>query len=163
VLENRECPPSTQKMSTTDPLGGDVRGLGASTKNVKNVNGGPPERQCRRSGSANYQCKKCQRWAPWEAVPKVRECPPSTQKTSTTGPLGGGVRGQGGPTINAKNVNGAPLGGGAGGPGESTTNAKKYWRRAHLGGGAGGLRALTINAKNVDGRPPRIGVCPVLL
>ncbi len=42
--------------------------------------------------------------APWEAVPEleVQERPPSTEKTSMVGSLGGGIRGLGAPTINVK-------------------------------------------------------------
>jgi hypothetical protein len=68
------------------PLRGDAGGLGAPTINAKNIDGGPPERRCRRSESTHHQHKKRQRWPPWEAVPEVWERPPSTQKMSTTAP-----------------------------------------------------------------------------
>jgi hypothetical protein len=76
--------------------------------------------------------KKCRRWAPWEAVLEIWERPPSTQRTSTMEPLGGGAGGAGAPTINAKNIDNDPQGGGAGDPG-----------------------APTINTKNVDNGTPR--------
>jgi hypothetical protein len=64
ILEIRERPPSSQKTSTVAPLGGAVRDLRAPTINAKNVDSGPPRRQCR----------------------KIWEHPPSTQKISTADP-----------------------------------------------------------------------------
>jgi hypothetical protein len=78
--------------------------------NVKNVDGGPPGRQCQRSGSTHHQRKKCRRWAHWEAMPEIREYPPSTQKMSTVGPLGGSAGGSGAATIKIKNIDGGPPG-----------------------------------------------------
>jgi hypothetical protein len=122
--------------------------------NVKTSCGGHRRRQCQRSGSVHHQCKKHQQWTPWEAVPEVRERPPSTQKMSTVPPLGGGVGGPGPPTIHVKNINGGPMGIGAGYPGAPNIN-KKISTAGPLGGDARGLGAPTINAKNVDGGPPR--------
>jgi hypothetical protein len=90
------------------PLGGVAGGPGALTINAKNVNGGTPGRQCRRSRSAHHQCRKMSAAGPREAVPEVRERPPSTQKMSMVGPLGGGAEGPGAPTINTKNIDGGP-------------------------------------------------------
>jgi hypothetical protein len=64
ILEIRERPPSSQKTSTVAPLGGAVRDPRAPTINAKNVDSGPPRRQCR----------------------KIWEHPPSTQKISTADP-----------------------------------------------------------------------------
>jgi hypothetical protein len=74
-------------------------------------------------------------------MPEVREHPPSTQKMSTTGSLGGGAGGPGASTINAKNVDGGPLGGGAGGLGAPSINAKNV-DGGPLGGGVGGLVSI---------------------
>jgi hypothetical protein len=41
-MEVRECPPSTQKTSMLGPLRGSVGGLGASTTQLEDVDGGPP-------------------------------------------------------------------------------------------------------------------------
>jgi hypothetical protein len=54
----------------------------------------------------------------------VRESPPSMQKMSTTGPMGGGAGGLGAPTINTKNIDGGLPGRRAGGPGTPTINTK---------------------------------------
>jgi hypothetical protein len=59
--EIREHPPSTQKMSMTDPLRGNVGDPGAYTINVKNVDSEPPGRRCWRSRSAHHQRKKYRR------------------------------------------------------------------------------------------------------
>jgi hypothetical protein len=45
MSEIRERPPSMQKISMVDPLGGDARDLRAHTINAKNVNDGPPGRR----------------------------------------------------------------------------------------------------------------------
>jgi hypothetical protein len=74
----------------------------------KKLDGGPTGRQCRWSESACHQHKKCRWCAPWEVLPEVRECPPSTQKMSTAGPLGGEAGGPGAPAINTKNIDGGP-------------------------------------------------------
>jgi hypothetical protein len=58
VLEVHERPPSMQKMSMAGPLRGGARGLGARTINVRNINGRPLGRRCRRSRSAHHQHKK---------------------------------------------------------------------------------------------------------
>jgi hypothetical protein len=70
----------------TTPLGGIVGDPGAPTTNAKNVDGGPPERRCRRSESAHHQRKKM----------------------SMMAPLGGNAEDLGASTINAKNVDGKP-------------------------------------------------------
>jgi hypothetical protein len=77
VSEVQERPPSTQKTSMADPLGGDAGGSGAPTINGKNiVDGRPAGVRCQRSESAHHQCKKHRRRAPWEVVPEVREILP---------------------------------------------------------------------------------------
>jgi hypothetical protein len=53
-MEIREHPPSTLKMSMVGSLGGGVGGPGVPTINAKNVNGGPPGRQCQRTGNAHH-------------------------------------------------------------------------------------------------------------
>jgi hypothetical protein len=66
----------------------------------------------------------------WEAVPKIRERPPSMLKMSSANPLGGADRDLGAPIINAKKHRWwAPLGGSDGDPGASTINDKKYRHR----------------------------------
>jgi hypothetical protein len=82
------------------PLGDDAGDLGAPTINAKNVDSKPPERRYQILGSAHHQRKKRQWWGPWEAMPKIQECPPSMQETSTVGPLGGDAGDLGAPTIN---------------------------------------------------------------
>jgi hypothetical protein len=77
----RERLPSTQKMSMVCTLGGVARGSGVPPIHAKNVDGRPPGRRGRRSGSTRHQHKKYR----WRAQ-------------------GGGVRGPGAPTINTKNV-----------------------------------------------------------
>jgi hypothetical protein len=68
------------------PLGGDVGDSGAHTINAKNVDGMPPRRRCRSSGSVHYQHKKM----------------------LTVGPMRGVARNLGALTINVKNVDGSP-------------------------------------------------------
>jgi hypothetical protein len=68
---------NAKKTMTTDPLGGGARDPGAPTINVRNIDGGAPRRQCRRSGSTHHQCKKLM-----------------------AGPLGGADGDPGVPTIN---------------------------------------------------------------
>jgi hypothetical protein len=94
-------------MSTAGPLGGDVGDPGASTINVKNVDGGLLGRRCRRSGSARHQRKKAK----------------------MAGPLGGGAGDLGVPTINTENINGVPLGCDARDTGAPTINAKNHRQR----------------------------------
>jgi hypothetical protein len=100
------------------------------------------------------------------------------QKMSTVGPLGGGARDPGAPTINAKNIDGGPLGRRCWISGSAHLQRKErrrwapseamleIWERppsmqrtsmeAPLGGDAEDQGAPTINAKNVDGGPPKI-------
>jgi hypothetical protein len=52
--EIREHPPLNTKMSTVAPLRGNAEDLGAPTTQRKNVDGGPPRRQCRESESAHH-------------------------------------------------------------------------------------------------------------
>jgi hypothetical protein len=107
-MEIREHPPST----------------------LRNGDGEPPGRWCQISKTAHHQRKKHRRRAPWEAVAEIQERPPSTQKMSMVGPLGGNVGDLGAPTINArKHQWWTPLGGGARDPGAPTINARKHrWR-----------------------------------
>jgi hypothetical protein len=83
--EVQERPPSMQKILMAGPVGGGAEGLGAPTINIKNVDGEPPGRRCRRSGSVHHQ-----------------------HKNSNDMPLGGGAGGPRAPTINGKNDNGSP-------------------------------------------------------
>jgi hypothetical protein len=76
-------------------LGGDVGDPGAPTTNAKNIDSGPPRRRCWRSRSVHHQRKKHRWWAPWEAMPGIRECPPSTLKNIDGGPPGRRSRGSG--------------------------------------------------------------------
>jgi hypothetical protein len=100
MSENRESPPSMQKMSIAGPLGGDA---------------GDPR-------PPTINAKKHRRWPPWEAVLETSERPPSMQKRSMVAPLGGTVGDLGAPNINAKNIDGGPLGGGARDSGVPTIN-----------------------------------------
>jgi hypothetical protein len=97
-----EHPPSTRELSMAGPLGGGDRDPGALAINARNLDGEPLGMRCWRSGSAHQKHEKLQRWAPREVMPEIQERPPSMQKTSTVGPLGGGDGDPGGPTINAK-------------------------------------------------------------
>jgi hypothetical protein len=101
---------------------------------LKNIDGRPSERQCRWSGNAHHQHKEM----------------------SMACPLGGGARGPGAPTINAKKRRwwaprppwgSDPHTSNDRGPGAPTINTKKHRRRAPLGDGAGDPRASTINNK----------------
>jgi hypothetical protein len=80
-------------------------------------------------------------------VPKIWELPPSKQKTSTMGPLGGDVEDLEASTINAKNIDGGPLGGDLVAP----PSTQKTSMVGPLGDNAEDPRASNINAKNVDG------------
>jgi hypothetical protein len=120
VSEIEESPPSTQKTSTMDPLGGDVGEPGEPTINAKNVDDGTPRRRCRRSETAHHQ--KSSTVVPREAVLETSERTPSMQKRSTVGPLRGTAGDPGAPNINTKNIDGGPLGGGARDSGVPTTN-----------------------------------------
>jgi hypothetical protein len=100
---------------------------------------------------------------PREALPEVWEQLPLSYRMSTAGPLGGGARDPGIPTINVKNDDGRPPGrrcqrSGSthqqqinvdGGP----LGTQKTSMVDPLGGGVGDLGAHTINARNVDGGP----------
>jgi hypothetical protein len=112
---------------------------------------------------------------PLEAVPEIKERPPSTLKMSTAGPLGGAAGDPRAPTINAKNVDdraprrrcwrsrsahhqrketftATPLGGGAEDSGAPTINAENI-DGGPLRGAARDMGEPTINAKNIDGGP----------
>jgi hypothetical protein len=58
--------------------------------------------------SGHHQCKKHRQWSPWEAMLKIWEHPPSMQKTSMVGPLGGAIGDPGARTVNAKNTDSGP-------------------------------------------------------
>jgi hypothetical protein len=96
-------------MSTVGPLGGGARDAGVTTTNAK----------------------KCQLLAPWEALPKIRECPPSTLKTSMADPW------EEVPEIQ-----------------ERPPSTQKMSTTAPLGGGPGDPEAPTIKTKDVDDGPP---------
>jgi hypothetical protein len=126
--EVQERPQPTQKTWMVGPLGG--------------ADGDP--------GAPTINAEKRRQWAPWEAVPEVRGCPPSTQKTSmvdpwgvvteireclpptqkmsTVGPLGGDDGDPRAPTINAEKRRRHPPGGGDRDPGVPTINAEKCRR-----------------------------------
>jgi hypothetical protein len=106
--ESRSIHHQHLETSMMGTLGGGARGLGASIINARNIDGGLSGRQCWRFGSAHHQCKERQWWTTWKTVSKVRERPPSTQPTSMVGPLEGGARDSGAPTINAKNIDDRP-------------------------------------------------------
>jgi hypothetical protein len=89
-------------------LGRGAGGPGVHTINAKNIDGGPPGRQCRRSESTHYQCKKM----------------------STAGPLGGAVGGRGAPTINAKIIDGEHPGRWCQRSGSTHHQRKKHRRKA---------------------------------
>jgi hypothetical protein len=111
VPEIWEHPPSTQKTSTTTPLGRGAKDLGASTINAKNIDGGPPRRRCRRSGSTHHQCKKV------DGGPLGRRCQRSKsahhkrKERQWWGPLGGGARDPRASTINVKTLTVGPKAG----------------------------------------------------
>jgi hypothetical protein len=69
---------------------------------LKNVDGRPLGGDARDPGASTINAKKCQQWAPYEAVLEIWVLPPSTLKNIDGGPLGCGAGDPGAPTINAK-------------------------------------------------------------
>jgi hypothetical protein len=108
--EVQERPPSMQKILTAGPVGGGAEGLRAPTINIKNVDGEPPGRRCRRSGSVHHQHKKHQRHAPRRRCRRSESTHNQRKKTSMVAPLGGSVEGPRASTINVKNVDGGAPG-----------------------------------------------------
>jgi hypothetical protein len=137
------------------PLGGVARGPGALTINAKNVNGGTPGRQCRRSRSAHHQCRKMSAAGPREAVPEVRERPPSTQKMSMVGPPRRRCRGSGSAHHQHKEHRWRPPSKIVLEVRQHPPSTQKTSMAGPLGDGARGPRAATINVKNINGGPPR--------
>jgi hypothetical protein len=130
--EIRECPPPTQK----------------------NVDDGPPRRQCRRSGSVNHQCKKHRRQTPLEALPEIRERPPSMKKASTVAPPGRRCQRFG--STHHQNKKTSMMG-----PWEAMLEIRERppsTQKTSMVGPLGGVvrdpGAPPINAKNVNGEPP---------
>jgi hypothetical protein len=85
---------------------------------------------------------------------EIRERPPSMQKLSMIGPLGGGAEDPGAPTINIKNIDGDPPWLAVLEIREHPPSTQKMLMAGPLGGGVGDPGAPTINAKNVDSEPP---------
>jgi hypothetical protein len=67
---------NTKKHRWQPRLGGDDEDSGAPTINGRNIDGGPPVRQCCGSRSVHHQRKR-RRWqAPWVVMPEIQERPP---------------------------------------------------------------------------------------
>jgi hypothetical protein len=66
-----ERPPSTQKTSMTDPLGGDARDLRASTINEKILMVGPLGDGAEDPGAPTINVKKTSTVGPLGAVPEI--------------------------------------------------------------------------------------------
>jgi hypothetical protein len=72
----RECPQSTLRTSTVDPLGGAAGGYeSAHHQRLENVDDGAPGRCFQRFGSAHHQRKSHRCQAPWEVLPEGPEVP----------------------------------------------------------------------------------------
>jgi hypothetical protein len=79
MLEIREHPPSMQKTSTMNPLGGDAGDSGAPTISAKNVNGDLLGGSAVRDpGAPTINTKNIHDGPHCEAMPEIWECPPST-------------------------------------------------------------------------------------
>jgi hypothetical protein len=107
-----------------------------------------------RTRSAHHSTQRCRQWAPWEAVPEIRECPPLNSNTSMAAPLGGDVRDQGVPTINAKKCRRWGTWEAVSEIRERPPSTQKMLTVDPLGGSARDSGAPTINTKNVNGGLP---------
>jgi hypothetical protein len=92
------------------PLGGEAGDPGAPTINAKKMLTVDPWEAVPKIRECPPSTQKMLTVAPWEAMSEIRERPPSMQKTSTVGPLGGIARGPRALTIGVKNVDGRPSG-----------------------------------------------------
>jgi hypothetical protein len=88
LSEAREHPPPMSETSRASPLGGIVRDPRASTTYVRDVDGSPPGRHCRRPRNADHLCQRHPWQAPWEALTMTQERPPPMSETPMAGPLG---------------------------------------------------------------------------
>jgi hypothetical protein len=142
----RERLPSTQKMSMVCTLGGVARGSGVPPIHAKNVDG----RRGRRSGSTRHQHKKYRWRAPGRWCQRSRSTHHQYKKRRGA-PLGGGARGSGVLTINAKKHRRQAPWEAVPEVRERPSSMQKTLTAGPLGGGVGGLVAAAINAKNIDG------------
>jgi hypothetical protein len=108
LSETWERPPPMSETLMVGPLGGAVKDPGTLTTYVRDVDGRPPRRHCRRPKSAHHLCRRRRWWGPWEVLSEIRERPPPMSKTSMAFPLGGANVDPGALTTFLEDVDGSP-------------------------------------------------------